>query len=273
MATKLNDSHQWTIALRPKDHEKPRRITTLASLGGDGFSAVLPCHKTKTGYLFKQPVIPEAVVPRFVSWETANAFGKQDRVKLIYHKDGFAEFSSEGPGRITASRDLISGEVKGLGLFSAPLSRPGVGGPILAVTVYGIDQFEIAKERDRVIVFEPSDFYYRGCTPENANSWVLAIYAFPQNTIPPIRLKQKRPMIAVTLEPLNGPIASVLELATLFLPAEKMFLGLYVYRANAKLQSESGWIFHGPGDYTRDRRGKVLMGIYPRTEIPWGEKS
>jgi hypothetical protein len=266
-------SHQWTVAIRPTNGEKPRRITKIASLSGDGFSVDVPYHKAKTGHLFKHPVIPDDVAPRFVNWEAAAPFAARDRVRLIYHSDGFAEFSGDKPGRITASRDLVSGEATGLGLFSAPLSRPIFSGPSVAMTVYGIDQFEVAEELDELIVFEPGDFYYRNCTPETANSWMLAIHAFPRSVVPPIRIKQKRSIVAATLESLNGPIGSVLEMVAISLPEEKMFLGLCVNCFKAKLQSDSGWLFSGPGDYTQNRRGHVLMGIYPRTEIPVGEET
>ena len=250
---------------------KPRKITTIIGLNGDGFSILVPHHKAQTGYLFKHPVIPDVPKPRFVAWEGGVVFTARDRVKLSYHTDGFAEFSGDIPGRITSSRDLVSGEAKGLGLFSAPLSRPSFVGPSMKVAAYGIKDFEIAREKDELIVFEPGDFYYRNCTPKNANSWTLAIYAFPKNVIPPIRFKQERPTLEVAIEPVNAPIASILELATISLPEEKLFLGLCVNCWRGQHQSESGWVLQGPGDYTQDRRGHVLMGIFPRTEIPLGE--
>jgi hypothetical protein len=209
-------------------------------------------------------------VPHSVAWARATEFGPGDKVKLSYHVDGFAEFCADRSDRIAATRDLISGEVKGLGLFSAPLARPSVAGPAIAITVYGIDQFVIPKEKEqsRLIILEPEDFYYRKCTSETANVWMLAVYPFPQNAIPPIRNKGNHSTITVAMEPLNPPIASVLDLAVIFVPEEKIFLGLCVYRLNAQVESESGWLFHGPGNYTLDGRGHMLMGIYPQTEIP-----
>jgi hypothetical protein len=264
----LKGNHQWTIAIRPAIGEKPRKITKVASLAGDGFSILVPHHKAKTGYLFKHPVNPDSGAPRFVAWDTAVAFTPRDSVKLSYHMDGFAEFSGNGPNQIGSSRDIVSEEVTGLGLFSAPLSRPIFSGPTVAITVHGIDQFELAEEHDQTLVFEPSDFYWRNCSPEDANAWMLAVYAFPRSVRTPIRVDQNRSTIAVTLEPLNGPIASVVQLAALSFSQEKFLLGLCVNRLNGRFQSISGWVLYGPGNYSQDRRGHVLMGIYPRTEIP-----
>jgi hypothetical protein len=261
-------SHEWTVAIRPAAGAKPRKITKIAGLEGGGFSIFVPYHKAQTGYLFKHPVIPGVREPRFVAWDGGTVFTAHDRVKLNYHSDGFADFSGDIPGRITSSRDLVSGEAKGLGLFSAPLSRPIFSAPTSMVTAYGLDQFETAKEQDGLIIFGPEDFYYRKCTPESANLWILSVYAFPRNTIPPLRFKQQRSTLQVTIEPLNGPIASIMELVAISLPEDRIFLGLCVNCWKAQLQSESGWILQGPGDYTPDHRGHVLMGIYPRTEIP-----
>jgi hypothetical protein len=264
----LRPIHEWTVAIRPLANKKLRKLTKITDLGGDGFSILVPCHKARTGYLFKHPVIPDLQMPRFVAWEKATAFTARDGAKLSYHTDGFVEFSGTTPGRIKSGQDLVSGETEGLGLFAAPLSRPSFSGPTASITVYGVDQFEKPKKRDRLVVFEPGDFYYRSCTPETANTWSVAIYAFPKNVVPPIRFKQGRPTLEVTLEPLNGPIASIMDMEAIFLTEEKMFLGLCVNCFNTQLQANSGWLLSGPGNYTRDRRGHVLMGMYPRTEIP-----
>jgi len=235
----LKASSQWTIAIRPANGKKPCKITKIAGLEGDGFSILVPCHKAHTGFLFKHPVIPGVATPRFVAWDAAVAFGARDKATLNYHADGFVEFSGERPGRITASRDLIWGEAKGLGLFSRPLSRPSFG-PILALTVYGLDQFESAQEKDGLIVFEPCDFYYRNCTPKSANAWNVVIYAFPKGVVPPVRFDQKRPMIRASVEPLNGPMSSVVDLVALSLLEEKLFMGLCVREFKFRIKSRQG---------------------------------
>ena len=261
---------EWTIAIRPTNGARPRKITRITGLGGDGFSVAMPCHRARAGYLFSHPVIPGAGRARFVAWQSSVPFVRDNSVTLKYHADGFAEFSAAKLGNL-ASRDLVSGEAKGLGLFSAPLVRPPVMGATLAMLVYGLDQFELADEQQQLVVLGPTDFYYRNCLPQNANSWTLAIYVFPRNSAPPIRIEGNRLTLAIALEPLNPPMSSVLELRTVFLAEERITIGLCVHRSIQKLQSASGWVFNGPGEYTTERRGHVLMGIYPQTEIPWGE--
>lgn len=96
-------------------------------------------------------------------------------MKLSYHTDGFAQFSGESAGRITSGIDPTTGEPKGLGLFTNPLTAPIRSGPSVGVTVWGMEEFEEAKERDHPLIFEADDFYHRRCTPEDANAWALSI--------------------------------------------------------------------------------------------------
>jgi len=262
---------QWTIAIRPATGKAAKTITKIASLGGDGFSVLVPCHKARSGFLFKHPVISGRPIPHFVGWDAAVAFSADDNAKLNYNMDGFVEFSGSRPDRITATKDLLSGETTGLGLYSLPLSRPSFGGPIITLRTFGLEQFQRSDGADGLIIFEPGDFYYRNCAPENANTWDLVIYALPTGAAPPIRFDQRRSIIRASIEPLNGPIASVVDLVGLELPDEKIFLGLCVNRFHIPLKSESGWLLSGPGDLGASGRGHVLMGIYPRTELPLQE--
>jgi hypothetical protein len=259
---------QWTVAIRPAKGAKAHRITKIASLAGDGFSVLAPCHKAQTGFLFKHPVVPGSPIPSFVAWDTAVAFTGRDRARLNYHADGFVEFSGDRPGRMTATKDPISGEVKGLGLFSLPLSRPPYSGGVVGLTVYGLDHFETEEKHDEIIVFEPRDFYYRNCNTQNANAWVVTIHAFPQGKIPAVRISDERSIITASLEQLNGPVGAVIDLVAISLPEEKLVLGLHVSRVHIPIEFDSGWLLAGPGDWAIDRRGHILMGMYPRGEIP-----
>lgn len=109
--------------------------------------------------------------PRTIPWDECVGFTADDRVKLSYHVDGFAQFSSENPGKIISGRNPKTGEPRGLGLFTHPLSVPIVSGPSLGVTVRGLEEFEKAEENEDLIILEPDDFYYRQSTPIAANGW------------------------------------------------------------------------------------------------------
>jgi hypothetical protein len=257
---------KWTIAIRPSVGQLPRKITKIIGLNGGGFSVLVPYHKAKSGFLYKLPVNPKTDLEpgeRGVSYAEVVGFTARDRVKLSYHTDGFAQFSGENPGNIISGRDPVTGEPKGLGLFTRPLTKPIRTGPSVGITIFGIDDFEAVGERDDPLVFEPSDFYYRGTTPEEANAWVLGIYVFPIAVTPPVRFKNEHPVLEVALEGLNPPWVSVVDLKVVHLPVEKVFLGLMVNHFKSSSRPKSGWSINGPGDWTMEQKGHVLMASYP----------
>jgi hypothetical protein len=202
----MKGERKWTIAIRPSGGQPLRKITKVVDLNGDGFSVLAPYHKTKTGFLCKLPIDQSKFKqgPNPVAWANTVAFTADDKVKLSYHTDGFAQFSGESTGRIISGIDPATGEPKGLGLFSNPLTSPITSGPSVGVTVWGMEEFEEAKEQDRPLMFEADEFYYRRCTPENANAWALSIYAFPVDVVPPVRIRQGQAFLEL---PLNGRAA------------------------------------------------------------------
>jgi hypothetical protein len=260
---------KWTIAIRPSAGQPPRKITKIIGLNGGGFSVLVPYHKAKSGFLYKLPVDPKTDLgpgQRCVPYAECVGFTAEDRVKLSYHTDGFAQFSGENPGNIISGRDPVTGEPKGLGLFTRPLTNPIRSGPSVSVTIFGIDGFETAGERDHPLIFEPSDFYYRGTTPEEADAWILSIYAFPIEVTPPVRFKNGNPVFEAALEGLNPPWISVVKLKVIHLPEEKVFLGIFVNCIKSSGYPQSGWSLNGPGDWNMQQKGHVLMGSYPRTD-------
>ena len=138
----------------------------------------------------------------------------------------------------------------------------------MGVTIWGIDEFEETEEGDEPLVFEPSEFYYRGCTPDEANGWIVSIFTFPMSVVPPLRLRQGYALLDVALEPLSGNLVSVVQLKVIHLPGEKVILGIFVNRVVTNFPAKSGWILNGPGNFTKIQRGHVLMGVYPRDMIP-----
>jgi hypothetical protein len=208
----------------------------------------------------------------FVSQSDCIHFTAQDRVKLSYHSDGFVQFSSEIAGRIVSGRDPSTGQPKGLGLFTNPLKKPSWSGPSVGITIWGIDEFDETDEVDEAIIFEPNDWYYRGCTPGEANGWQLAIYPFPINVTPPVRYHEGRALLDVASLGLGGFLSPVVQMQVIHLRQEQMFLGLYVNRMMVAFPPKSGWALAGPRGNTQNRKGHVLMATYA-ADIPeaWTE--
>jgi hypothetical protein len=197
-------------------------------------------------------------------------FTADNRTKLSYHVDGFVQFSSENQGTIISGRDPNTGEPKGLGLMARPLSDPSLSGPSVGISVWGLEDFEKADQKEKLIVFEPSDFYYRLWRPDETNLWQLGIYVFPVNAVPPVRYDgdQARLDFALRFPITAGVVGSIVTLKTVRLEAEKVHLGLYIESLIGKFRSKSGWAMSGPGNWTSNQTGYVLGAVYPRDLVP-----
>lgn len=256
----------WTIGLRGPDGAV-RKITKIVGLNGKGFSVLVPYHRASSGFLCKMPVDP--VQPYAANrWESMVAFTAEDKVKLSYHTDGFAQFSGTVNGQIISGIDAQTGMPKGLGLFTNPLTAPIWTGGSVGVTTWGLDEFELPDDTDQLVTFEKEDIYYRGCEPAEADAWILQFYALPIRAIPPMRYKLGQPIIEVAAETLNGRLMSVVEMKVLALETEVVLLGVYANAFKHQYPVSSGWMINGPGDHAAGRRGHVLMAIYPREGIP-----
>jgi hypothetical protein len=238
---------KWTIAIRPAVNEIPRKITKIIGLRGAGYLCKVPMEFNIAGVPGSHPIC----------WEDTIGYTVEDRVKLSYHSDGFAQFSSETTSRIISGRDPETGQPKGLGLITHPLGKPIWSGASIGIGIWGIDEFEEVQDNEEVLVFEPDQFYYRACTPAEANRWLIAVYVFPKRVIPPIRYRGGHIILDAAIEGLNGPISSVVQLSVLPLPKDQVFLGIIVNHISASNPSRSGWILSGPGDYTKDQKGHV----------------
>jgi hypothetical protein len=262
---------KWTVAIRPAAGKPLYKITKITSLNGGGFSVLTPYHRAHSGFLFKHAINPrmfDKAGEHQVRWTDCAAFTAENRTKLSYHVDGFTQFSSENQGTIISGRDPNTGEPKGLGVMARPFSDPSTSGPSVGVSVWGLEDFEEADQEEKLIVFEPPDFFYRLWRPDETNLWHLGIYVF--NAVPPVRFDsgQAKMDFALTYPPTAGVVGSIVTLKMIRLEAEKVSLGLYVESVVGNFPSKSGWQMSGPGSWTSNQTGYVLHGVYPRDLIP-----
>jgi len=267
----MSANRESRIAIRTSIDQPARKITKIVGLNGDGFSVIAPYHKARSGVLFKLPVDPKkALAPGEwqSSWAESVAFTVEDRAKLSYHTDGFIQFSSESPGRIISGREPSTGEPKGLGLMTHPLTSPIWTGASASVTAWGLEEFDVAEESKDLMVFEPNEVYFRGCTPDEATAWRVEIYPFPIDVVPPVRFDKGNAYFDMTVQPMNGALAAVVQMKVIHLSQEKVFLGIYINAFIGHFPSSSGWVLGGAGSWGKDRVGHVLKGVYPRELIP-----
>src|SRR5579862_4789909 len=148
---------KWTVAIRPVAGKPLYKITKIISLNGGGFSVLTPYHKAHSGFLFKTHISPgmfDKAGLHLMKWTDCAGFTAENRTKLSYHVDGFAQFSSENQGKIVSGRDPNTGEPKGLGTMARPFSDPATSGPSVGISVWGLEDFEIADQKEKLIIFE-----------------------------------------------------------------------------------------------------------------------
>jgi hypothetical protein len=268
IAATQEDIRSFTIAVLPEGESTPRKITKVVGLNGGGFSVLAPYHKACRGFLFKVPVDPSEQFREKRYWEEVEGFTADSRAKLSYHADGFVQFSSEMQGQIISGRDPETGEPKGLGLMSHPLSSPIWSGPSVIVSAWGLEDFEPLTSPKGSIVFRSRDCYFRACEPSQANGWLLSIFVFRTGTIPPCQYVDGDLVCDVAIERISGPLLGVMRLRVVRLQSENVLLGLAMNRATLSFPDKSGWTINGPGDYNVVKKGHVLFACYPRDMIP-----
>lgn len=143
-----------------------------------GFAVLVPYHSAHQGWLREYLLEPKLAYARnrLIPFDKAIHYTASERVKLSYHADGFVQFSSETAGSIVSGRDPNTGEPKGLGLFTQPLSRPIETGPSFGLTLWGIKDFERftkPKKREKLIKFSEQNYYYRHASETDWNGYVL----------------------------------------------------------------------------------------------------
>jgi hypothetical protein len=256
-----------TLAIRPEPGRPAVKVTKIVPLGSGGFSVMMPYHKEQKGYVAKIPVNyrerGSVIVPR----REIVGYSVNDRVKLSYHSDGFAQFSGEVEGKVISGRDRKTGEPKGVGLMTNPLDMPIWSGPTFGVEIWGLQDFEeLYAKRTPALVFEEEDFYYRRCTPATASGWVIETWAFPVTMWGAVRKRGERYVLLKDFAGFEG-LGATLELCVIPLADQPVFLAAFASRAPLAFDAPSGWVLDGPGYRDQTGRGCVLAAFYPRSPL------
>jgi hypothetical protein len=231
-----------TIAIREQPGLKPRKLTKVISYGADGFGALVPYHRAHSGFVAKVPMDYRRVGEFSVPEDEIVGFTSEHRVKLSSHADGFAQFSGEVQGKVISGRDPVTGEPKGVGLMTQPLSNPIQTGPSFGVTAWGLSDFEELEEPvQTAIVFEHTDVYFRGCTPRTANGWVLEVFVFPARYWAATRKTADGYSMAMSFRDFEAS-AAVIEMKVIDLVELGVLLAGFVSRVAVSFETQSGWV-------------------------------
>jgi hypothetical protein len=252
-----------TIAIRTTIGSQPRKLTKVVGYGSQGFAVLMPYHEANSGWVGKVPVDYKKIGGSYISVDDLISFTAEDRVKLSYHPDGFAQFSGEVQGKVISGRNPKTGEPKGIGLMTQPLSNPIRTGPSFGVTAWGLDDFvELGKKED-ALVFEPEDMYFRNCTQETANGFILEVFVFPKRYWAATRQRDGEYRLTLSFIGFEASYG-VIEMKVLDLPDQDILLAGFVSHFNVSFTTTSGWVLNGPGNHNDSGQGHVLFAIYPR---------
>ncbi len=227
-----------------------------------GFAVLAPYHKARKGHLLKHP-LDYSKRHMEITRDESVEYSAEDRVKLSLHPDGFVQFSGENPGKIISGRDPRTGEPRGLGIMSRPLSTPINTGPTFGCVAWGAADFESfggTGKRD-VIAFTEEDYYYRGCTPNTWNGYVIEGFVLEERYWGATRRRGEK--LALTVMPMFEAIGAVFELRVVPLPEQPLLLGLMVSRITTEFQSPSGFVLNGPANI---EESQALAALYPAPE-------
>jgi hypothetical protein len=169
--------------------------------------------------------------------------------------------------KIISGIDPGTGRPKGLGVRSSPLDMPTWSGPAVSITVWGIDEYLTTKDdTGETIVYEPDECYYRRCSPDDANGWILTFHTFLKRPPLPIRYRNNVPFLHVAAE--SGPFSPlhfIVEYRLIDIPGP-VVLGLNLNRVVAQVEPKSGWMLGGPSEPGGEGSTMryCLVAVYPR---------
>jgi hypothetical protein len=228
-----------------------------------GLAALTPYHPARSGFLAKLAMDYNHIGVMLSPFSEAMAFSANDRVKLSYHADGFAQFSGEVNGNIISGRDPTTGEPKGLGLMTQPISSPLTSGPTFAVTVWGLNEFDVVGSNETTLNFEEKDLYYRGGNPSQVNAWLVEFFVFLPQYWAAVRKNEHGFSLNLACFGFEAT-AGVIEMRVIELGDQPIFLGTFASRIKVNFDTPSGWLLSGPGQKNMKGLGHVLMASYPK---------
>jgi hypothetical protein len=262
---KTRAGRSTTIAIIDRLSSEPRKITKIVPYKDGGFGVLVPYHTARKGYLAKYSVDyrkKQMMIHRSECIE----YAAEDRVKLSFHKDGFVQFSGEQPGKIVSGRNQETGEPKGLGvLLEHPLFRPIMSGPTFGLSVWGLQDFESIQgsPSQDTTIFTEEDYYYRGCTPDSWNAYLLETFIFPKHYWAGTRNRDGRFKLSLAFNAFEAS-GAVLDFTVIPVASQPILLGLMVSRFRHKFPSSSGFSLTSPSDRKQGEPiANSLMAIYP----------
>jgi hypothetical protein len=232
----------------------------------EGFSILAPYLSVDAGVAAKMIVDYSKAGNFGVPEDDIEKFAAGSRVKLSYHSDGFAQFSSEQQGTIRSGR-AESGEIKGVGVMTNPLWMPIRSGPSCCLLAWGLDAFERPKSplRKRDLLMRPGEaLEFEEDRRDGTPAYALEFWVFQPDTWLRVREDAGGKYLDAAI-PQDHPRA----LARLRVPAFRRrdyLLGVTMRRLRVQF-STPGWQLAGPSQMIDRTRGEALIAAYPAEHL------
>lgn len=242
-----------------------RKAFKVLSLSDGGFALTAPYHQARSGSMQKVPFNQKITGSSEVSASQDVPFHASDRVKLTYHVDGFVQFSGAGSAKILSGRDPDTGEPRGLGLFTRPLTQPVQSGPSVGCSIWGFHDFDAWSPRasEGVVLFEAAeDFYFEPDNPAGDNPRVrgyhISAFVFPAKVLEEaVGQIDTEDEISLRL-PMNIYNRDTFFRVKLVRISADIVLGMIAEQRMFGLGSSSGFQLSGPSDGTYN-----MFAFYP----------
>jgi hypothetical protein len=204
-------------------------------------------------------------------------FKSKSKIKLSIHQSGFTQFSGHG---ITSGINQKTGEVKGLGLKSKPLSTPINTGPTFGIVLWGLEHFraqsafDLFGRENKVVI--PQHEYFCEENPLVADGYSIHGFVIPTKHARNISLDVWGPKF-VTKLPAKGN--KLYTLRPILLPKSNIFIALVVEKMHIEMDKDkpvAGFIVGSSQEINKDSKGRVwgkqLIAAYPKGPFSAGEK-
>ena len=252
----LEDGHR--IAIR--DRNGIGRQVVRICLQKDGFSALVPYHPAKRGWIYELP-LDYSKRQFIVPMEDGKHYTVSDIVKLSFHMDGFVQFSTGGAQKIVSGYNPTLNLVKGAGL-RAPDPVHVTTGPLFGVQVYGAEDFDECTTKP-VEMFESADLWYRaGEATEDDTAYCVEVFMLPNGLLGAARSVGGNRMVRKRL-PFTSRIWFEHDIRVIEMPHLPFFLGVIVSRLRADPDCVSGYKLGGPGCGGPGEMKKSITAQYP----------
>jgi hypothetical protein len=238
------------------------RIAKIVGPADGGFALYPSMHIDAPGCVMKNPVDYNQIGTIKIPYrEVRRKFTARTPVKLSYHPSGFAQFSSAGGNILSGTTE--SGQIKGIGIYTSPLSQPIRSGPAAGILTWGIEDFNVEIDVESgVLIFDVPSTECHDAAPNEANAFAICIFTIPKDLLQ-YATKDGGRRIFSDVFTFNG-LRRNFDLRVIELPCKKMFLGVWGYRTKAEFEAPSGWSLGGPGNSRWDLSGGyTINAIYP----------